>query len=394
MEKERTYTILLYVKIFLISLLISSIFFNTSIILLSSAKCINLPNGKFGDRLVYINEQAALTFNSAAPKSIGENAINGAYELKRKYIQDKYKNSRSTIINDNIFITYEKYHVSIGGKDGANIKSQIAVITERTEADIIKSVNIYLRYTEERKIKMLPMLLVCGEVMEYRDIQNGCLVPNQDGTAQIIASSSNTFMTSYVATSKTIAFAYIRQLFTREMQDDVNRNAKKIVSFLLSGQNINQVTKAELFDQYLAARTAYDIVSAKKKAYKNRQTVNAHCAYGILGSHAYKNKNGNRLAVCQGYAQAFYILCRDAGIQCKCILGKTAESAKNIKNEKKESTPNHMWNEAILDGSKYYIDCTWNDMGPCSSRLYFAKEGTPRAKFFLKKHIETKNNIY
>lgn len=60
----------------------------------------------------------------------------------------------------------------------------------------------------------------------------------------------------------------------------------------------------------------------------------------------------NKLAVCQGYAEAFSLLCHKAGIQTEMVYG-TADNG--------QSTESHAWNIVRIDGVWYQIDTTWDD---------------------------------
>ena len=52
------------------------------------------------------------------------------------------------------------------------------------------------------------------------------------------------------------------------------------------------------------------------------------------------------IAVCQGYALAYKLLCDRVGIECYMV---TSDSM------------NHAWNIVWLDGSWYHVDATWDD---------------------------------
>lgn len=69
-------------------------------------------------------------------------------------------------------------------------------------------------------------------------------------------------------------------------------------------------------------------------------THNAHDAYGALVEN---------IAVCQGYADAFKLVCDYYKIPCVCVSG-TANGG------------GHMWNAVQMDdGLWYFIDATWDD---------------------------------
>ena len=92
-------------------------------------------------------------------------------------------------------------------------------------------------------------------------------------------------------------------------------------------------------------------------------------AYGALVNHK---------AVCEGYAEATYLLLKLCNIESKLIEGHT-----NSKNAADSSNPDgggtdgvletdsgkkidgHMWNQVLIDGSWYHLDTTWDD--PISS---------------------------
>lgn len=69
------------------------------------------------------------------------------------------------------------------------------------------------------------------------------------------------------------------------------------------------------------------------------------------------------LAVCDGYAKAFKILCDAAGIPCVVIAGTAIQN---------ETTEPHAWNYVQMeDGLWYAVDTTWNDDGESASSAYF-----------------------
>lgn len=57
-------------------------------------------------------------------------------------------------------------------------------------------------------------------------------------------------------------------------------------------------------------------------------------------------------AICQGYAETFYVFMGELGISCQNITG-TANNG--------TQTESHMWNAVMLDSAWYYIDVTWDD---------------------------------
>ena len=73
----------------------------------------------------------------------------------------------------------------------------------------------------------------------------------------------------------------------------------------------------------------------------------AHDAYGAIVEHT---------AVCDGYARAFQLLCRKAGIRAIIAEGESSDpvSGKNV---------GHAWNVVQVNGKFYHVDVTWDDAG-------------------------------
>lgn len=65
-------------------------------------------------------------------------------------------------------------------------------------------------------------------------------------------------------------------------------------------------------------------------------------AYGAGGVLIHKE------GVCQSYAIAFYMMAVASGLDCRYVTG-TAKGG------------GHAWNQVKVDGTWYYIDCTWDD---------------------------------
>ena len=61
----------------------------------------------------------------------------------------------------------------------------------------------------------------------------------------------------------------------------------------------------------------------------------------------------NHEGVCNSYALAFYTMAVAEGIPCKFVSGTATNSV--------GSTGGHAWNQVQLNGTWYYIDCTWDD---------------------------------
>jgi hypothetical protein len=79
----------------------------------------------------------------------------------------------------------------------------------------------------------------------------------------------------------------------------------------------------------------------------------AHDAYGAL----VKGR-----AVCEGYAEAFKLLCDREGIPCILVVGKGVTSS---------ITEDHMWNAVRMEDGKWYgVDVTWDDQTESNGHIY------------------------
>lgn len=89
-----------------------------------------------------------------------------------------------------------------------------------------------------------------------------------------------------------------------------------------------------------------------------------HCQYDYSAkddsmSHSGYSAFTTGLAVCDGYTAAYNLLLKLEGISCRT-----------------ESTANHIWTIAELDGTEYHIDTTWGDRTGTIAYRYFAMTET------------------
>ncbi len=98
-------------------------------------------------------------------------------------------------------------------------------------------------------------------------------------------------------------------------------------------EKMSELEKAIALHDYLAANCGYDY----ENYLNNSIPVQSYSAYGALV---------NRLAVCQGYALAYKLLCNKVGIECFMVTSDKM---------------NHAWNLIRLGESYYQVDVTWDD---------------------------------
>ena len=130
---------------------------------------------------------------------------------------------------------------------------------------------------------------------------------------------------------------------------------------------LNSYIKTTILPQLaLGGKTTYQ----KVQAIYNWITKNVRYDYAHLNDSTYKLQYTayaaaiNKTAVCQGYANLFYRLANDAGIDYRIITG-TADGGNGVWGP-------HAWNIVKMDDGNYYcLDATWDEGR--SSYSYFLK---------------------
>ena len=117
----------------------------------------------------------------------------------------------------------------------------------------------------------------------------------------------------------------------------------------------------------LGGKTTYQ----KVQAIYNWITANVKYDYSNLNNPAYWLQYTayaaavQKKAVCQGYANLFYRLANDAGIDCRIITGKAYN---------RDGAADHAWNIVRMEDEKYYcLDATWDAGLKPESYEYFLK---------------------
>ena len=117
----------------------------------------------------------------------------------------------------------------------------------------------------------------------------------------------------------------------------------------------------------LGGKTTYQ----KVQAIYNWITANVKYDYSHLNDPAYLTQYTayaaavQKKAVCQGYANLFYRLANDAGIDCRIITGKAYNGTQ---------MEDHAWNIVRMEDEKYYcLDATWDAGLKPESYEYFLK---------------------
>lgn len=155
--------------------------------------------------------------------------------------------------------------------------------------------------------------------------------------------------------SKEDQFYYVitysfRYYTTFEQEAYVNQQVDTVLSHMeLDGKSDYEKILA-VYD-YITSHVTYDYAHLKNYHYKLKYTAYAALCDGT--------------AVCQGYANLFYRMILELGIDCRLVSGISY------------STP-HGWNIVRIEGVYYYVDATW-DAGDTGDYHWFLK-GNPFAE--------------
>ena len=129
----------------------------------------------------------------------------------------------------------------------------------------------------------------------------------------------------------------------------------------------NYIQNTVLPQLSLSGKTTYQ----KVQAIYNWITANVKYDYSHLSDPTYLTQYTayaaavQKKAVCQGYANLFYRLANDAGVDCRIITGKAYNGTQ---------TEDHAWNIVRMEDEKYYcLDATWDAGSSPAEYQYFLK---------------------
>ena len=137
---------------------------------------------------------------------------------------------------------------------------------------------------------------------------------------------------------------------------------------VFKSEHTDEYKMAHAIYTYICRNVTYDYVTLEDDDYKLKYTGYAALIKGT--------------AVCQGYANMFYRLARECGLEARIVSGTSHDEP-------------HAWNIVKLDGYYYNLDSTWDadDRWPYSSFKYFLKcddeftDHTPSEEFLTEEFI-------
>ena len=153
---------------------------------------------------------------------------------------------------------------------------------------------------------------------------------------------------SYYYTSNITVSYYTTSAQEKKVSDVITAFIKSI-----NPANLSDYQKALKVHNFICSKAKYDTNAENDIA--NYPT--AFTAYGALVEGK---------AVCQGYASAFYRICKELGLNVRFVSSSATKGK-------------HAWNMLELDEKYYFVDCTWDDINSDE------KSGNPR-QYFLKSY--------
>ena len=137
-----------------------------------------------------------------------------------------------------------------------------------------------------------------------------------------------------------VEYAYDRSN-QEQLQNEVIKRIKEVSAEIIK-PGMSYVDREIAINNYLCKTVEYDTKAAEyllKTGQADADSLNSFNAYGALN---------DGLAVCEGYAQAFKLLCDEAGITSIVVTGELDGIG-------------HAWNRVLIEDKWYDVDVTNND---------------------------------
>lgn len=129
-----------------------------------------------------------------------------------------------------------------------------------------------------------------------------------------------------------------------------------VMAYLEGKTDTLSVDNAQLLSQaeYVIGHITSDTMTDYEKIKAIHDYIINNCTYKDTGdrSHSAIGALIDNYAVCEGYTEAFELLCYLCGIECMEVDGTAVSN---------QSSGNHAWNKVKLNNFWYNVDVTWDD---------------------------------
>ena len=131
-----------------------------------------------------------------------------------------------------------------------------------------------------------------------------------------------------------VTYTYQVKYYTNKAQEDFvdSKLSELYTSLQLTDSSLTDMQKVYKIYDWITNNVSYDYDNLYNEENKTKYT-----AYGAL-------TDGK--AVCQGFANLFYRMCMDNGIDCRIVTG--------------DANGSHAWNIVKVGTAYYYVDATWD----------------------------------
>lgn len=140
--------------------------------------------------------------------------------------------------------------------------------------------------------------------------------------------------------------ARINYTYTRDealrIARQLDRVADEIIDELINDHQ-SDYDKVRVLHDYLKSTVKYDSDVLGRTDLTNPEVGDAYCAVGALLKHK---------CVCEGFAEAFKLLCDKVGVECWVVMG-TGDST--------VGRGPHAWNMVRINGYYHHVDVTWDN---------------------------------
>lgn len=160
--------------------------------------------------------------------------------------------------------------------------------------------------------------------------------------------------------------------------------------------------KAAVTDYYTRMMAAFDAFEVKGYTrYEKVKSIHDTIAKQVSYDSTFTNGTAHEptsvflepfLPVCEGYAEAFKMLCDREGIPCVIVVGKAKDSSGELVG--------HAWNYVKMEDGKWYaVDLTWDDQGSIYYDYFLVGANSTNRHFgndtttFSNKHTATGNHF-
>lgn len=160
---------------------------------------------------------------------------------------------------------------------------------------------------------------------------------------------------------------------------EMTPNTRATDKFVSAIVNLEEEITGGMEDDYTKLQAIHDWVAGE--IYYDHDFLNGKTDQTNINSIAVLN---NRYAVCSGYANLTQDLLAAAGIPNRQVigyaLGVTSEGSWDVL-DLRNMEPNHVWNEALIDGRWIIVDTTWDSSNDYEDGKFTEGEGVSRLYF-------------